>query len=366
MLDPTQIQNAVKRYIRERDRYRKLAENVSEKCKDIIDENAIRAYVQWRAKEPDSLRKKLSNEEKSGDYEDVDEVFDEMPDLAGVRVVTYTERAREDVVEQIEKTFSGPGNESDVDVDVKNKHENDTSNFYRATHCQVSLKEDDLVGRKQNLQDDSCEIQVCSLLAHVWNEIEHDLGYKKTTGELSETEKDLLKALGNLAMSGDDIINTLLRANSERIRKRNDEFVDVHDFVYRMRDEFFENANNFAENSKQLFEELQGRGLTSPEDIESKLLENDQYNQKARALIDELNDFIEANNDKDIVELNPETSDLLLVLYLDKHLADTREDRSLGRGKGGPRRLDSIALRLEEMLEEKESSNTETAEQQPV
>ena len=33
--------------------------------------------------------------------------------------------------------------------------------FYRATHCQVFLPEDELVGAYENLKGASCEIQVC-------------------------------------------------------------------------------------------------------------------------------------------------------------------------------------------------------------
>jgi ppGpp synthetase/RelA/SpoT-type nucleotidyltranferase len=64
--------------------------------------------------------------------------------------------------------------------------------FYRATHCQVALKAEDLVEPFDNLEGITCEIQVCSLLAHVWNELEHDLVYKPTTGTFSGRESDSL------------------------------------------------------------------------------------------------------------------------------------------------------------------------------
>ncbi len=44
----------------------------------------------------------------------------------------------------------------------------------------------DLIGTYANVAGVPCEVQVCSMMAHVWNEIEHDLGYKPLTGELSE------------------------------------------------------------------------------------------------------------------------------------------------------------------------------------
>lgn len=52
------------------------------------------------------------------------------------------------------------------------------SRFYRGVHCQVCLPEEELVGDFDNLPGTSCEIQICSMMAHVWNEIEHDVAYK--------------------------------------------------------------------------------------------------------------------------------------------------------------------------------------------
>ena len=35
------------------------------------------------------------------------------------------------------------------------------------------------------------------MMAHVWNEIEHDLGYKPVTGSLSDQERNFLVMLGH-------------------------------------------------------------------------------------------------------------------------------------------------------------------------
>jgi hypothetical protein len=60
--------------------------------------------------------------------------------------------------------------------EVKDKQRETPENFYRATHCEVFLPPVDLVGTYANVASVPCEIQVCSMMAHVWNEIEHDLG----------------------------------------------------------------------------------------------------------------------------------------------------------------------------------------------
>ena len=71
----------------------------------------------------------------------------------------------------------------------------------------VLLKDEEAVGQHQNLKGWGCEIQICSQLAHVYNEIEHDLRYKPLTGALSKNESELLNALARLMEVGDTIIS---------------------------------------------------------------------------------------------------------------------------------------------------------------
>ena len=56
--DDDLIRKAKDRYVRELDRYKKLADYVHEKCKNIVKDDAIRATTQARAKDPDSFAEK--------------------------------------------------------------------------------------------------------------------------------------------------------------------------------------------------------------------------------------------------------------------------------------------------------------------
>ena len=40
-----------------------------------------------------------------------------------------------------------------------------------------------MIGTYANVSDVPCEVQVCSMMSHVWNEIEHDLGYTRLEEE---------------------------------------------------------------------------------------------------------------------------------------------------------------------------------------
>ncbi|MDD5706591.1 MAG: RelA/SpoT domain-containing protein [Kiritimatiellae bacterium] len=348
-LDANTIEQAVERYFREVDRYAKLSEFVGEACRKVLEDNALRGSVQWRAKAPERLRLKLQKQLARGDhaaeFKDVGSVFTVMKDLAGVRVTTYVEADRGKVVELVGKRFAGVVEGGSVVPERKDTNDN----FYRATHCVVKLKPTDLVGRYQNLADLGCEVQVCSLLAHVYNEIEHDLRYKPLTGTLSDDENALLNALGHLTASGDTVINQTLNAAAARMRTNTAEFEDVHDFVVRMR-VLLPDASNFSVNAGQLYEVCKALGLDSPDCIKQALAWTDETPGQARTLADRLAARVNTN-ERIQLEVDPLSSDqvLLLVLSDAARVQKLREIYPSGRGIGRAPRFLSVAKQLESL-----------------
>lgn len=347
-LTPEIITAAVDRYWREFDRYAKLSEFVGEACRKLMEQNVIRGSVQWRAKNPDRLRTKLEKWMANGDHAaeigDLDAVFRVLKDLAGARVTTYTESDREKVVESLVNRFVGVGNVT-VAPDVKDE----PGKFYRATHCIVSLKDDDLVGRYQNLKALGCEIQVCSLLAHVYNEVEHDLRYKPLSGTLSENEKSLLDGLGHLVATGDIVITQTLGAVEERQKENKDKFEDEYDFVARMR-QLFPKATKFAVNAGQVYEACLKLALDSPGKIQNALgWQAGGVPERAEQLATEIAALVNAN-DQITLEVDPLSSDQLSVLLLDdaNRVAQLRELYPSGRGVGRATRLMSLAKQVQE------------------
>ncbi|HSY47470.1 MAG TPA: RelA/SpoT domain-containing protein [Thermoanaerobaculia bacterium] len=208
---------AVERYSREADRYEKLARVVGEACRTLLESNGIRGAVQFRAKAADRLREKLYKYLRSGEHAaefvDLDSIFLVLKDLAGVRITTYVETDRARVIALIQQRFSGFAADATIAPDVKDQ----PFGFYRATHCLVRLRDEEIVGPYWNVRGLACEIQVCSQLAHVYHELEHDVRYKPLSGDLSKTENDLLNALARLMEVGDTIINQTLDAAKARL-----------------------------------------------------------------------------------------------------------------------------------------------------
>ncbi|SIS74435.1 GTP pyrophosphokinase [Insolitispirillum peregrinum] len=353
--DSSLIDPAVARYRRERDRYVKLADRVAEICRgDVCEQNAIRAQVTFRVKTEKSFEAKLRrfSSDEHRNYSNIDEIFDSISDLAGVRISAYQYEDCNRIVDGLKSVFRGPVNEKDISIDVKDKKNDDNSKYYRAIHVQVSLIDDDLVGTYDNVGDISCEIQVCTMMAHVWNEIEHDIGYKTEFVGLSKDEAYHLDQLGALVRQGDISISSLMKSHD---RKRNDqikkadgsdlgqEFVDVHGFVSRMRDFYGEFTPSFPENSGQLFDICCDLGIKSLHDVRNVL--GDLNFDNARKDLVEFNEIISGEGLHELC-LSPETSDLMLISLIGKKLDDILvllKGRA-GRGKGRPTRLHRIVL----------------------
>ena len=339
-LTDQQIHECQDRYIREIDRYAKMAEVAYEKCLDIVQKKlTVRATVQRRAKNSKSFVEKLRKERFRNRFNSVDEVFEGISDLAGVRIATYLESDREMVVEEILKEFVGRNGEQPL-ADAKDS--NEAERHYRATHCQVFLTDDDLVGSNENLKGTTCEIQVCSLLAHVFNEIEHDLQYKPLTGQLSSSEKEFVNQLGLLTKAGDITIKRLLEEADNRLKERTGPFADVYDFIARMREEM--GLASFASNAGQLFEELTQLELMTPEAITQavRVREGESLSIASRREFDSLKLFMQ-NEQRQADLLEDGSSDVLLVGLLSTCLDRVLRNHPMGRGAGRPSRLAQIA-----------------------
>ncbi|MCE5314035.1 MAG: RelA/SpoT domain-containing protein [Armatimonadota bacterium] len=349
-LDEKIISESIERYGREMDRYSKLADIVADKCRQILEDKGIRGAVQWREKTPSSLRDKLRNylvkADKCGLLNSVDDIFTFVGDLAGVRVTTYVESDRPMVVNAIKEAFDGATGNWDKDIDNKDRPEN----LYRATHCQVVLKDDVMVGRYTNLKGLSCEIQVCSMLAHVYNEIEHDLRYKPTSGELTDDENGVLDALGHLAVSGDTLVQQAINASEKRKRENTSQFEDVYDFIARMK-RSFPTATDFAVNAKQLYDVCIELGLDSPEKIEKEVMKDKNYQAHAEELVAALSQYV-SYCISGMLLINPVSSDQLLVLLLEKFAERLRDLYPSGRGIGRALRIVSVAKRYQDMRQQ--------------
>jgi ppGpp synthetase/RelA/SpoT-type nucleotidyltranferase len=333
--------DATNQYQRERDRYEKLARKVAETAQDALSSQTdVRFKIDWRAKQPRSLLEKLTRKRSENPNRFADkapaEVLDLIRDLAGVRVLTYVDSDRSKVLDVLHEVFGGKDAISRI---VHEEKKDEPGVFYRATHLDIVLDAQQLSPDEANIAETVCEIQVSSLLAHAANEIEHDLVYKPSTGQLSVEETELLEGLGALTVAGDKYINQLLRAVSRRQLESTGPFQDQYDFVVRLRKLI--DLPRLEVHASQLFAELMRLGLDAPSKLKSVLFNGKTWRTDTEAELTAFNASIAKKASEE--QLDAETSDLVLMRLLQSQCEKIVAGHPLGRGMGRPSRLVYIA-----------------------
>lgn len=342
--DEAAIRATVARYHREYDRYLKLCARVAEICRlEIVEGNALRAQVTSRAKTPKSLEGKLRRivAANKKPLSDIDSVFLHVRDLAAVRIATYEHRHEAQVVDLVGKRFhSEAGATPTAEAKDYLKDRPGQDNYDRATHVEVFLPPTDLVGTYANVAGVPCEIQVCSRMAHVWNEIEHDLGYKPFSGSLSQFELDQLRHLGMNVRMADGIISQLLAETDRRQAAQTAPFTDVYDFVARVRPWF--PGLDFGRHAGPLFDALRPLRLLTVDSLRKAIDLPDPIAPGAAKRLADLKAVATGIMIIPFSELDESSSDLLLVALL------PRLARFLAPDASSPGARDSRVRRLAE------------------
>lgn len=341
------IEDATSNYRAQWDRYEKMAKQVAKICEGMLRQHAIRGNIQWRAKDPSRLFAKLqkfSQKPEFAQYQNANALLTRIGDLSALRIATYVETDRPKVVAKLKEYFTLVGEPDVKDGVAKSK-------FYRATHVQVKLPVHELMAPFDNLEDVSCEIQVCSMLAHVYNEIEHDLGYKPFSGELVLAETEALDAIGNIVSAGDTLIAHAIQRVEARTSNEKDPFIDQHDFIARTR-KLFPDAESFADNAGALYDLLRSLGINSLNDLHVRFLSED-YIPRSNSLITRLQSWLQVKQEYADFAIRhvPDrmSSDRLMALMVESQDSAVLEWVATPR-RGRPVRLEYLCMALDEML----------------
>lgn len=171
-------------------KYARLAEETSAALRQFLLEREISSFdIEHRVKDEKSFEDKI---ERKG-YKNP---FEEIEDIAGVRVICYYKNDLKSIHEIIQQNF-------DV-VSVSNKAEElEVDQFgYTSNHYVVTIKQEWLVTpHYKGLDGLKVEIQVRTMLMHAWAAISHKLLYKKQDDVPDEFKRKLnrLSALIELA-----------------------------------------------------------------------------------------------------------------------------------------------------------------------
>jgi ppGpp synthetase/RelA/SpoT-type nucleotidyltranferase len=202
----------VKLYKHEFEYFDKVAEKVHEHLADALQEAGIRAIVTYRAKKPRKLKGKLLERNKTKNYQSFQDIYDDIVDLAGVRVALYLPNDRTAVGQLIEQRFTLMRKPKNFPEDRGPRD----GIGYVATHYLVRLKPQSLHKDEYQYADTNVEIQVASVLMHAWSEICHDLTYKPEKGPLTPEEIVMTNDLNRVVQEGEAILEKLQQSVENR------------------------------------------------------------------------------------------------------------------------------------------------------
>lgn len=149
--------------------YKQFSSEVAQIIDKILKSKCILYHsITNRVKEKESFINKCKKDSYSNPVE-------EIMDVAGVRIIAYTNNDVKKICKVIEQDFEIDGENSDNKID--NMDENIVG--YLSVHYIAKLN-DTRLKLTENIiyQNCICEIQVRTLLQHAWAEIEHDRNYK--------------------------------------------------------------------------------------------------------------------------------------------------------------------------------------------
>lgn len=214
----TVIEQFIQQYNKEYDFYKNLSHMIASQIEEQLFQRGIKAIVSHRAKKPDRLIEKLEKRNIEKKYSDISEIYDDIVDLAGIRISLYFPSEREVIDEVIRDIFEVVKFKKFPDQEHKPKYEKRFSGYW-ATHYRVHQKKE---SAEKRFIETIAEIQVASVLMHAWSEVEHDLVYKPFSGELSKEELSILDEINGLVLSGEIALERLHSAMAIRTNTKNE------------------------------------------------------------------------------------------------------------------------------------------------
>ena len=210
------IEEFIARYTKEYDFYDQAGRIAARRLETNLQAAGIRSIVTSRAKAINRLEEKCRKRQDAKNYAPVNGIFDDIVDLAGVRVALYFPAERDQVDNMIAQLFHVVGKKEFPESGETLRMEKRFSGYW-ATNYRIQLKEQDLSESERRYATAKIEIQVASVLMHAWSEVEHDLVYKPLAGDLSDQEYAILDQLNGLVMSGEIALEMLQKAGEARV-----------------------------------------------------------------------------------------------------------------------------------------------------
>lgn len=212
--------------------YESTGRLAAKQLESALQAAGIRAMVTTRAKNPGRLKSKVQrrNALRPVPYKNMTEIYEDIVDLAGVRVSLYFPGDRDKTNSLIVDLFSVLETKQFPD-ESRSPTYNKRFSGYWANHYRAFMKEETLSPSQIKHASAHIEIQVASVLMHAWSEVEHDLVYKPLQGTLSEEELAIVDELNGLVLAGEIALERLQSAGNERMKNKQATFSSQYELA---------------------------------------------------------------------------------------------------------------------------------------
>lgn len=208
------------RYQADRPIYERLSSAIHTVLAQVVASLAVRHMITHRTKGQSSLDRKLRKDKKYS-FADFEKLSPPIKDLAAARVLLYLEADIKPVVDALKTRFE----EAEHAFSAKQVKPKDDYG-YSAWHFHV-LCNGSAVTAEGVDPATVFEVQVCTLSAHIWNELEHDIIYKQPSGSPDDAQHELLIALHDALGLSSRTANRLMRHTEKLISKNAEPIVDA-------------------------------------------------------------------------------------------------------------------------------------------
>ena len=243
------------------------------------------------------------NKEKKNTMEGqtIEEIYDDIADLSGVRVSLYFPGDRGKVDAIISELFNILEFKQFPEQSKPPTYHKRFSGYW-ANHYRARMRDEILNESQKKYGSARIEIQVASLIMHAWSEVEHDLIYKPMQGTLSEEELSILDELNGLVLAGEIALERLQAAGNERLRSRNAAFgsqYELASYLYNFLSSHLktEDIELRMGNIALLYRLLQRLQLTGLKDI-TPILRSVKFEKDRRTISQQIIDQIISGNEK--------------------------------------------------------------------
>jgi len=222
-----QITDAVKAYEDKRTDFEADATNLQNRLLANPELKKLIHSIKWRAKDPTHLRDKLDRKARLAqaegkDFEiSADNIFDKLPDLAGVRLLHLHMRQIEKIHPMIMNVFSEEGYVLNYDPEAKT-WDLEYEQMFKALKVEVVRNESlytsvHYVVRQNKVNRRLCELQVRTLAEEIWGEISHTINYPHETDSLACKEQ--LKVLARLVSGCSRLVDSIVASYDDHQKK---------------------------------------------------------------------------------------------------------------------------------------------------